>query len=99
MFGRTLVAFCAVSCLGLTQPSPGPRAAGKSRMERHFDALKTDPVRLRGFLQAMPKGGDLHNHVTGAVYAESYIQWAAELGLCVDPTAMALVECTDKITR
>ena len=47
----------------------------------------------------MPKGGDLHNHVTGAVYAESYIQWAVELGSCIDPVAIALVECTDRITR
>ena len=28
----------------------------------------------------MPKGGDLHSHLSGAVYAESYIQWAAAKG-------------------
>ena len=98
MFGRTLIVVCALSCLGFAQATPGPRATRTSR-EREFDSIKTDPVRLRAFLQAMPKGGDLHNHVTGAVYAESYIRWAAELGLCVDSTAVALVECTDKITR
>jgi adenosine deaminase len=97
MFGRTLIVVCALSCLGFAQAAPGPRATRTSR-EREFDSIKTDPVRLRAFLQAMPKGGDLHNHVTGAVYAESYIRWAAELGLCVDATAAALVECTDKIT-
>ncbi len=26
------------------------------------------------FSQQMPKGGDLHNHLSGAVYAESFIQ-------------------------
>jgi len=29
---------------------------------------------LTAFLEQMPKGGDLHNHLTGAVYAETYIQ-------------------------
>lgn len=32
----------------------------------------------------MPKGGDLHNHLSGAIYAETFIQWAAQGGLCVD---------------
>src|SRR5690349_25106961 len=38
----------------------------------------------------MPKGGDLHNHLSGAIYAESYIAWAAEAGLCVNNRTMAL---------
>jgi hypothetical protein len=37
----------------------------------------------------MPKGADLHSHLSGAVYAESYVQWAAENGLCVNNTTMA----------
>jgi adenosine deaminase/adenosine deaminase CECR1 len=32
----------------------------------------------------MPKGGDLHNHLSGSIYAESYINWGAEKGLCVN---------------
>ena len=32
----------------------------------------------------MPKGADLHSHLTGAVYAESYIEWAAVMPLCID---------------
>jgi hypothetical protein len=43
------------------------------------------------FLLKMPKGGDLHNHLSGAIYAERYIQWAAEKGLCINTTTMALV--------
>jgi len=31
-----------------------------------------------------PKGGDLHNHLSGASYAENYIRWGAEMTLCVD---------------
>ena len=99
MLGRTLIALCAASCFGLTQAPARPRSTGTSPIERYFDSIKTDPVRLRLLLHGMPKGGDLHNHVTGAVYAESYIHWTAELGFCIEPAAVALVECTDRITR
>jgi adenosine deaminase/adenosine deaminase CECR1 len=40
----------------------------------------------------MPKGGDIHSHLSGAVYAEHYLEWAAADGYCVDPKAVALVE-------
>lgn len=33
----------------------------------------------------MPKGGDLHNHLSGAVYAEDMIDIAARHGLLVNP--------------
>lgn len=40
----------------------------------------------------MPKGADLHNHLSGAIYAESFIQWAAEKGLCVNTTTFVLTQ-------
>jgi hypothetical protein len=36
------------------------------------------------FLQRFPKGGDLHNHLSGAIYAEDYIDWAVADGVCLD---------------
>lgn len=42
------------------------------------------------FLRAMPKGGDLHLHLAGSAYPETYLAWAVEDGLCIDPAAMAL---------
>jgi adenosine deaminase len=50
---------------------------------RYFDAIRGDPVRTVMFLRELPKGADLHSHLSGAVYAETYIAWAAESGLCV----------------
>ena len=58
--------------------------AGERSAQRAFDQVRHDPVGLRGFLQNFPKGGDLHNHIDGAVYAESMIAWAAEDGKCID---------------
>jgi adenosine deaminase len=36
-------------------------------------------------LQQFPKGADLHVHLSGAVYAETFIREAGEDKLCVDP--------------
>jgi adenosine deaminase len=33
----------------------------------------------------MPKGGDLHMHLSGAVYAETFLKEAAADNLCVNP--------------
>ena len=49
---------------------------------------------LLAFLSEMPKGGDLHNHLTGAIYAESYLRWAAEDNLCLATATMTIVSGT-----
>jgi adenosine deaminase/adenosine deaminase CECR1 len=74
-------------------PAPA-NAAGSSansdeaRTARYFESIRSNPNLLLVFLREMPKGGDLHNHLTGSVYAESYIRWAAENGDCVDPQTL-----------
>jgi hypothetical protein len=40
----------------------------------------------------MPKGGDIHSHLSGAVDAEHYLKWAAKDGYCVDPSIPTLIE-------
>jgi adenosine deaminase len=57
---------------------------------RYFESIRKSPPQQWAFLLRMPKGGDLHNHLSGAIYAESYIQWASDNGLCVNTTNMAL---------
>jgi adenosine deaminase len=51
------------------------------------------PPPLREFLYAMPKGGDLHNHLSGAVYAETYLDLARADAMCIDKPNMAIVQC------
>ncbi len=60
-----------------------PQAApNEARTVGYFESIRNDPNELMAFLREMPKGGDLHNHLVGAIYAESFIEWAAEKGLC-----------------
>lgn len=49
----------------------------------YFDSIRADTPLLIAFLREMPKGADLHSHLSGAVYAESFLRWAAEDGACV----------------
>lgn len=42
------------------------------------------------FTKAMPKGGELHNHISGGIFAETLLGWAVEDGLCVDVSTLAL---------
>jgi hypothetical protein len=39
----------------------------------------------------MPKGGDLHNHLGGAIYAEDLIDFAAKDKLCIDRASLSLL--------
>lgn len=63
----------------------------EQRASDRFDAVLGDPTALTEFLRAVPKGGDLHNHLTGAVYAETYLGWAKTDGDCVNPTTFSVV--------
>lgn len=66
--------------------------AGETRAELNLRAAKENPLELRHFLLGMPKGGDLHNHLSGAVYAESWIRAAVEDKLCVDIEELAFAK-------
>jgi len=54
---------------------------------------------IRAFLQRFPKGADLHIHLSGAVYAETFIREAGEDGLCVDTLNLRFDEppCTGSL--
>jgi hypothetical protein len=67
---------------------PAVSQSDEARAEHYFQSIRKNPNLLLAFLREMPKGGDLHNHLSGSVYAESYIQWAAQEGDCIDPKGL-----------
>ena len=67
----------------VTARRPAPALSGEARTAAFLDRIADSPPRLRIFLQTMPKGGDLHNHNGGSIYAEDYLRWAAADGLCI----------------
>jgi adenosine deaminase len=66
-------------------------AAAEENAADHFESILGDPVALDAFLKSMPKGGDLHNHLSGAVYAETYLAWARADGDCINTTTHSAV--------
>lgn len=70
------VGACAQLCA--QSLSPEARAASAFRQAR-----QDGPPTLYAFFKRMPKGADLHVHLTGAVYAETWIQEAAKDDDCV----------------
>lgn len=88
---RLLRAAAAVAVTACTVAAAPAVAPGEAATARYFASIKNDPSLLLAFLTRMPKGGDLHNHLSGAVYAESFLHWAADDGLCVVIATFSIV--------
>jgi len=82
--------------LFLRYPAPNRMRVGQDevRAAANFDRASGNPLKLRAFLQQMPKGGDLHMHLSGAIYAETFIQDAIADHLCVDTTTYSFAPGT-----
>jgi adenosine deaminase len=68
---------------------------GEQRAVRAFEAAKSDKasaLALAAFLSRMPKGADLHMHLSGAVYAETFLKDAAADNLCVNPKTLSFAK-------
>ncbi|MBV8846910.1 MAG: hypothetical protein JO307_29220 [Bryobacterales bacterium] len=76
-----------VGCLALG----GAAAQPSVTLEQKFAQIRKNPPELYAFLFAMPKGADLHMHSSGSIYAETFMRFAAEDGLCVDLRTYALI--------
>ena len=83
--GSLLLALAFASAPALAK---GPAStANEAATARHYASLiagepKTSELTL--FFTQMPKGGDLHHHYSGSVYAESYVDFLDMQGYCVD---------------
>jgi len=79
--GFLAIVFAAGSVVGTDVRAAGDPA--ELATARTLAAIRNQPLALEAFLRDMPKGGDLHNHFTGSIYAESYMRWAVEDQMCV----------------
>src|SRR6202163_4956054 len=93
IFGVALLLLSAGAVCAQTtdRKSAGELGAPEQRTARAYEAARANPLDLHAFLARMPKGADLHYHLSGGVYAESFIRAAAEEGLCVDLASHSFV--------
>jgi len=83
--------------LSVTLSAPAQTAASpaSARAERAFLAAKKGGApALYAFLKPFPKGADLHMHLSGAIYAETFIAEGAAQNLCVDTAKLAFAKNT-----
>ncbi len=94
-FGAVQAGWMLAAALLCGAAAPRDAVTPEARTAAYLDRIADSPPRLRMFLQTMPKGGDLHNHAGGAIYAEDMLNWAAAEGLClsIDPAGMAPPPC------
>ncbi|WP_405015093.1 adenosine deaminase [Kitasatospora sp. NBC_01539] len=81
------VAAGAALLLSLVPASANARSgtgAPEDRVTRYLHGIRDRPAELRAFFEALPKGGDLHNHLAGAASTELLLQIAVDEGLCID---------------
>lgn len=71
--------------------------AAEARAAQALADVSGDPDALMQFLVAMPLGGDLHHHLSGGVYAETYLAWAEADGIyCIQSSDTSLsTSCGD----
>ena len=94
--------FVLVHATTLHAQTPVQSQTGESRAARAYQAaVQLGPPALRAFLDQFPKGADLHVHLSGAVYAETFIRDAGEDGMCVDPAALSFAKppCTPPLVE
>jgi adenosine deaminase len=88
---RTLAYLLASALLPAALPAQSAPSPDEAATARYMEAARGNPAALGIFLREMPKGADLHSHLSGAVYAESYLRWAAEDQLCVNVARRAIL--------
>jgi adenosine deaminase len=95
---RSVLVAVAACAVGIAAGAPSASAKGApppsdaARTAAFLDKIADSPPRLRIFLTTLPKGGDLHNHNGGSIYAEDFLRWAAASGLCIATDSWRVVD-------
>ena len=68
-------------------PNAGNARGNLIATRHHYSQLLQGPIPntalLTLFTNMLPKGGDLHHHYSGAIYAETYLDWVGLQNYCI----------------
>jgi len=65
-------------------------------VDRYFERIRNNDAELVAFISQMPKGGDLHNHYSGSVYAETYISYVVAQDYFINKSTLEVVRAAPK---
>jgi adenosine deaminase len=66
----------------------------QANIQSHFDQIKKDPNDLYEFLRRMPKGGELHYHLSGGPYPETLLALASKGNYCMNEKTFTITSNT-----
>ncbi|HLL03471.1 MAG TPA: hypothetical protein VK539_23000 [Myxococcaceae bacterium] len=94
-FQFAALALATVAIATGAHAAPQANEANEAATARHLAGLiegsQPGTAELTMFFSQMPKGGDLHHHYSGAIYAEQYLSWLDKQNYCVDKTNYRIV--------
>jgi adenosine deaminase len=61
-------------------------------VSNYLEKIRNNPSKLTAFFSQMPKGGDLHHHYSGSVYAESFVDYIVKNDYFINRETLAIAE-------
>ena len=65
-------------------------------VQNYLNTIRDNTAELTAFFQQMPKGGDLHHHYSGSIYAETYFDLAVEKNFWLNTKTLEVTEFKNK---
>lgn len=103
VFLLLLGSMVSAGCAGLNgnrqtmaTPGSGTCSAPNTAVKDYFAVINSAPPELVTLMTLFPKGGDIHNHLSGTVMPEDYLALGITAGDCYDPQGYAITKppCT-----
>ncbi len=63
-------------------------SASGQDINKYFERIRNNTAELTAFFSQMPKGGDLHHHYSGSIYAETYINYVVEQDYVINDSTL-----------
>lgn len=81
---KTISLLLSLAIGGHALAAPNANEAATARYFASLTGAEPKQAELTLFLSQMPKGGELHHHFDGAIYAEKFLEWIDRKGYCIN---------------
>ncbi len=97
MYKTSLTVLAAVALSGcIITPQSNTVNSDFAKTQQYYqqlvDADAPNVAGLNQFFTQMPKGGDIHHHYSGSVYAETYLEWLAKKEWSINTCTLKVVK-------
>lgn len=92
----------ALALATLAHAKPPATRSNEAATAHHLASLVAGDLKMAEltlFFSQMPKGGDLHHHYSGSIYAEQYVDWIDKQGFCVYKNTYRIESNKDAVTK